>query len=57
MMRITKTESTREFFQTIAEFGSSPAPYVMFEDTVNRANPIAGKVIMLQPVLRDPAGF
>lgn len=46
--RITKTKiNAREFFQTIAEIQfESGYPYVMFEDTVNRANPIAGKVIM-----------
>ena len=46
--RIRKTKiNAREFFQTIAEIQfESGYPYVMFEDTVNRANPIEGKVIM-----------
>ena len=35
----------RDFFQTLAEIQfESGYPYIMFEDTVNRANPIAGKV-------------
>lgn len=39
--------NAREFFQTIAEIQfESGYPYVMFEDTVNRANPIKGKVTM-----------
>ena len=44
--RIRKTKiNAREFFQTIAELQfESGYPYVMFEDTVNRANPIAGKI-------------
>ncbi|WP_066910665.1 class 1b ribonucleoside-diphosphate reductase subunit alpha [Millisia brevis] len=44
--RIRKTKiKAREFFQTIAELQfESGYPYIMFEDTVNRANPIAGKV-------------
>ena len=44
--RITKTKiNAREFFQTLAEIQfESGYPYVMFEDTVNRANPIAGKI-------------
>ncbi|WP_286219482.1 class 1b ribonucleoside-diphosphate reductase subunit alpha [Paraoerskovia sediminicola] len=44
--RITKTKiKARHFFQTLAELQfESGYPYVMFEDTVNRANPIAGKV-------------
>jgi ribonucleoside-diphosphate reductase alpha chain len=44
--RIRKTKiSAREFFQTLAELQfESGYPYVMFEDTVNRANPIAGKI-------------
>ena len=44
--RIRKTKiSAREFFQTLAEIQfESGYPYVMFEDTVNRANPIDGKV-------------
>ncbi|MCP3424474.1 class 1b ribonucleoside-diphosphate reductase subunit alpha [Rothia sp. AR01] len=46
--RITKTKiNAREFFQTLAEIQfESGYPYVMFEDTVNRANPIDGKIIM-----------
>lgn len=37
----------REFFQTLAEIQfESGYPYVMFEDTVNRANPIKGKITM-----------
>ncbi|MDQ4504593.1 class 1b ribonucleoside-diphosphate reductase subunit alpha [Sinomonas sp. ASV322] len=46
--RIKKTKiSAREFFQTLAEIQfESGYPYIMFEDTVNRANPIAGKVTM-----------
>ena len=44
--RIRKTKiKAREFFQTIAELQfESGYPYIMFEDTVNRANPIDGKV-------------
>nr|WP_307810758.1 class 1b ribonucleoside-diphosphate reductase subunit alpha [Tomitella cavernea] len=44
--RIRKTKiKAREFFQTLAELQfESGYPYIMFEDTVNRANPIAGKV-------------
>ncbi|WP_278237516.1 class 1b ribonucleoside-diphosphate reductase subunit alpha [Isoptericola sp. AK164] len=44
--RITKTTiKARDFFQTIAELQfESGYPYVMFEDTVNRANPIAGRI-------------
>ncbi len=44
--RIRKTKiSAREFFQTLAEIQfESGYPYVMFEDTVNRANPIEGKI-------------
>ncbi len=43
---IRKTKiSAREFFQTLAEIQfESGYPYIMFEDTVNRANPIEGKV-------------
>ncbi|MFC4806182.1 class 1b ribonucleoside-diphosphate reductase subunit alpha [Falsarthrobacter nasiphocae] len=46
--RIKKTKiKAREFFQTIAEIQfESGYPYVMFEDTVNKANPIEGKIIM-----------
>src|SRR3954470_14466394 len=44
--RIKKTKiNAREFFQTLAELQfESGYPYVMFEDTVNRANPIEGKI-------------
>lgn len=44
--RIRKSKiKAREFFQTIAELQfESGYPYIMFEDTVNRANPIEGKV-------------
>ncbi|MDO4253382.1 MAG: class 1b ribonucleoside-diphosphate reductase subunit alpha [Rothia sp. (in: high G+C Gram-positive bacteria)] len=46
--RIKKRKiNAREFFQTLAEIQfESGYPYVMFEDTVNKANPIEGKVIM-----------
>ncbi|MBT1003866.1 class 1b ribonucleoside-diphosphate reductase subunit alpha [Paenarthrobacter sp. DKR-5] len=46
--RIKKTKiSARDFFQTLAEIQfESGYPYIMFEDTVNRANPVDGKVIM-----------
>ncbi|WP_447925945.1 class 1b ribonucleoside-diphosphate reductase subunit alpha [Georgenia muralis] len=46
--RIKKKKlSARKFFQTIAELQfESGYPYIMFEDTVNRANPVAGKVTM-----------
>ena len=37
----------REFFQVIAEIQfESGYPYIMFEDTVNRANPIACRITM-----------
>jgi ribonucleoside-diphosphate reductase alpha chain len=44
--RIRKTKiKAREFFQTLAELQfESGYPYVMFEDTVNAANPIKGKI-------------
>ncbi|WP_344310567.1 class 1b ribonucleoside-diphosphate reductase subunit alpha, partial [Brevibacterium samyangense] len=39
--------NAREFFQTLAEIQfESGYPYIMFEDTVNRANPIDGKITM-----------
>ena len=42
-----KKINAREFFQTLAEIQfESGYPYIMFEDTVNRANPIDGKIIM-----------
>ncbi len=46
--RIRKTKiNAREFFQTIAELQfESGYPYVVFEDTVNRANPIKGRINM-----------
>jgi ribonucleoside-diphosphate reductase alpha chain len=46
--RIKKTKiKARAFFQTLAEIQfESGYPYIMFEDTVNRANPIDGKIIM-----------
>ncbi|NIZ90859.1 class 1b ribonucleoside-diphosphate reductase subunit alpha [Kineococcus rubinsiae] len=46
--RIRKTTiNAREFFQTLAELQfESGYPYVVFEDTVNRANPIAGRINM-----------
>ena len=46
--RIRKKKiNAREFFQTIAEIQfESGYPYIMFEDTVNRANPIDGRIIM-----------
>ncbi|WP_106752525.1 class 1b ribonucleoside-diphosphate reductase subunit alpha [Pannonibacter carbonis] len=46
--RIRKSKiKAREFFQIIAEIQfESGYPYLMFEDTVNRANPIAGRISM-----------
>jgi len=46
--RIRKTKiNAREFFQTLAEVQfESGYPYLVFEDTVNRANPIAGRINM-----------
>lgn len=46
--RIKKTKiNAREFFQTLAEIQfESGYPYIMFEDTVNRANPIKGRINM-----------
>ncbi|MCA4131295.1 class 1b ribonucleoside-diphosphate reductase subunit alpha [Arthrobacter sp. M4] len=46
--RIKKSKiNAREFFQTLAEIQfESGYPYIMFEDTVNRANPVAGKITM-----------
>ncbi|WP_313049610.1 class 1b ribonucleoside-diphosphate reductase subunit alpha [Atlantibacter subterraneus] len=39
--------NARDFFQTLAEIQfESGYPYLMFEDTVNRANPIAGHINM-----------
>ncbi|ACZ31452.1 ribonucleoside-diphosphate reductase, alpha subunit [Xylanimonas cellulosilytica DSM 15894] len=44
--RIRKTTiSARDFFQTLAELQfESGYPYIMFEDTVNKANPIKGRI-------------
>jgi ribonucleoside-diphosphate reductase alpha chain len=46
--RIRKTTlSAREFFKTVAELQfESGYPYLLFEDTVNRANPIPGWINM-----------
>ncbi|MFI3309755.1 class 1b ribonucleoside-diphosphate reductase subunit alpha [Ewingella allii] len=46
--RIHKTKiNAREFFQILAEIQfESGYPYMMFEDTVNRANPIKGRINM-----------
>jgi ribonucleoside-diphosphate reductase alpha chain len=46
--RIRKKKiKAREFFQVIAEIQfESGYPYIMFEDTVNKANPIAGRITM-----------
>ena len=46
--RIRKTKiNARSFFQTLAEIQfESGYPYIMFEDTVNRMNPIDGRITM-----------
>lgn len=46
--RIRKTKiDARDFFQTLAEIQfESGYPYIMYEDTVNEANPIEGRVNM-----------
>ncbi|MBE0149962.1 class 1b ribonucleoside-diphosphate reductase subunit alpha [Serratia fonticola] len=46
--RIRKSRiNAREFFQLLAEIQfESGYPYMMFEDTVNRSNPIAGRINM-----------
>ena len=46
--RIRKSKiNAREFFQTIAEIQfESGYPYIMFEDTVNKANPVDGRINM-----------
>ena len=46
--RIKKAKlNARKFFQTLAEIQfESGYPYIVFEDTVNRANPIAGRINM-----------
>jgi ribonucleoside-diphosphate reductase alpha chain len=56
--RIKKKKiKARDFFQVIAEIQfESGYPYIMFEDTVNRANPIAGRITHEQSLLGDPAG-
>ena len=44
--RIRKTKiNARQFFQTLAEIQfESGYPYIMYEDTVNEANPIEGRI-------------
>ncbi|CAI1188028.1 TPA: class 1b ribonucleoside-diphosphate reductase subunit alpha [Serratia fonticola] len=46
--RIRKSRiNAREFFQLLAEIQfESGYPYMMFEDTINRSNPIAGRINM-----------
>lgn len=46
--RIRKQKiNAREFFKTLAEIQfESGYPYIMFEDNVNRANPVAGRISM-----------
>lgn len=46
--RIRKTYiDARDFFMTLAEIQfESGYPYILFEDTVNRANPIEGRITM-----------
>ncbi|PIE06564.1 MAG: ribonucleotide-diphosphate reductase subunit alpha [Rhodobacterales bacterium] len=46
--RIRKSKiNARDFFQTLAEIQfESGYPYIMFEDTVNAANPIRGRITM-----------
>ncbi|MHB1287885.1 class 1b ribonucleoside-diphosphate reductase subunit alpha [Georgenia sp.] len=46
--RIHKTKiNAREFFQTLAEIQfESGYPYIVFEDTVNAANPVRGRITM-----------
>ncbi|ASJ76806.1 class 1b ribonucleoside-diphosphate reductase subunit alpha [Granulosicoccus antarcticus] len=46
--RIRKTKiNARQFFQNIAEIQfESGYPYILFEDTANRANPVAGRISM-----------
>lgn len=42
-----KKINARQFFQTIAEIQfESGYPYILFEDTANRANPVAGRINM-----------
>lgn len=46
--RIKKTKiNARQFFQTLAEIQfESGYPYILFQDTVNKANPIKGSITM-----------
>ncbi|MGF1764735.1 class 1b ribonucleoside-diphosphate reductase subunit alpha [Aliivibrio kagoshimensis] len=46
--RIKKSQiNARQFFQTLAEVQfESGYPYIMFEDTVNKSNPIDGRISM-----------
>ena len=46
--RIQKKKiNARQFFQTLAEIQfESGYPYIVYEDTANKANPIAGRVVM-----------
>ncbi|WP_216454167.1 class 1b ribonucleoside-diphosphate reductase subunit alpha [Arcanobacterium phocae] len=46
--RIRKSKiNARQFFQTLAEIQfESGYPYIVYEDTVNRANPIDGRITM-----------
>ncbi len=46
--RIRKTKiAARQFFQTVAELQfESGYPYIVFEDTVNKANPVQGRINM-----------
>jgi ribonucleoside-diphosphate reductase alpha chain len=46
--RISKSKiNARHFFQTVAELQfESGYPYIMFEDTVNRENPVEGRINM-----------
>ncbi len=46
--RIRKTKiAARTFFQTVAELQfESGYPYIVFEDTVNKANPVKGRINM-----------
>lgn len=46
--RIRKSKlNARHFFQTLAELQfESGYPYIIFEDTINRANPIDGRITM-----------
>lgn len=46
--KVSKSKiNARKFFQTLAEIQfESGYPYIMFEDTVNKSNPIKGKITM-----------